>query len=65
MDKRAELIRRIRFRVRSLGMLEVQKLLEKKYISRIDEMGMDELRRLAELLQLDDWSLRKKLLEED
>ena len=65
MDEREELIRRIKFRVRSSGMLEVQKLLEEKYLSRLEEMDMDELRKLMELLQDDDWDLRRKLLEED
>jgi len=65
MDEREKLKKWIKFRVRSLGMLEVQKLLEEKYISRLDEMDMEELKRLVELLEMDDWDLRRKLLEED
>ncbi len=65
MDEKERLIRRIRFRIRSLGMLEVQKLLEDRYASRLDRMDIEELRKLMELLQMDEWNLRKKLLEED
>ncbi len=63
MKDRENLIKQIRYRVRSIGMREVQDLLEEKYLSRLDRMDVDELRALLELLRLDDWTLRRKLLE--
>ncbi len=65
MGEKERIIRWIRYRIRSLGMLEVQRILEEKYLSVLDEMEIDELKRLEQMLRMDDWSLRRKLLEED
>jgi len=61
MREREKLIKEIRYRARSLGMLEVYRLVEEKYLHRLEEMDTKELKELLVLLSLDERSLWKKL----
>jgi len=55
--------RKAKFLILYRGMKEVEELLKKFYLEKIDNMNLEELLELIEFLEKDDYTILKTLLE--
>ena len=63
MSRREELIKKIKFRIRNMGMKEVYHLLEERLLKNLDEMSEEELDRVLGFLEKDEITIRHQLLK--
>jgi len=55
--------KRAKFLIMYRGMKEVEELLKKNYLEKIESMNEEEILKLIEFLEKDDWTILKEILK--